>query len=237
MPGAIIAEANRLGIALRVDGADLVYRGPRGALKPDLLHSLQVNKRVVIDELLRRARTATACPCPVDVAERAAIIAEETGCDREQSDCWALAEYGFPSWQALAEAHCANIAIALDRLDAPCDENGRRLLEVTEQFVTSRWFAVALESGWTTLELFGIHNHAPMLQFEQWGLVAGLALAPRPGDTIKSINGESAVIHYRSRSKIEGATRIQRRFTPAEDLVPWWECKAIQGGEAEDWTH
>lgn len=174
-------------------------------------------------------------PCPCDIAERAATRSESA--DGDLANKLALREAGFSSWQALVEVQCAEIAMALDQLSAPCDENGRRLLQVTQQFVASQWFAVALESGWTTLELFGIDDHAPLDHCEQWGLVTGLALAPRRGDMIESINGERAVIWYRSRSKIEGIKRIERRFTPAEGSVPWWECMAIQGGDVEDWTH
>lgn len=235
-PEAIIAEATRLGITLHVDGVDIVYRAPRGALKSEFQHILQASKRAVVDELRRQQRTATTCPCPVDIAERAAILMEETGCGRERSDRRALAEYGFPSWQALADAHRVEIAAAVGRLPAPCHENSRRLLTVTAQFVSSPWFPVALESGWTILELFGIDSYAPLAHCEQWGLVPGLALAPRAGDTIESIDGERAVIFYRSRSKIQGVKRIEKRFTPADSSVPWWECRAIKGGEDEDWT-
>jgi hypothetical protein len=236
-PAEIISEANRLGVALHVDGSDIVHRGPRGALTPDLRNIFMAHKCAIIAELRRRDLTTAACPCPTDVAERAALIAEGDGCRREESDRRALAEHGFPSWQALADAHRAEIATALERLPTPFNEKGRRLPAATEQFVASPWFTVALENGWTMLELFGIDNYAPLDHCEQWGLVTGLALAPRAGDTIDSIDGEQTIIRYRGRSKSAEATRIERRFAPADNSVPWWECNAIQGNNIEDWAH
>ena len=44
-------------------------------------------------------------PCPADVAERAAIIAGGDHCHRATANTRALAEYGYPSLQALAYAH------------------------------------------------------------------------------------------------------------------------------------
>ena len=35
-PAVIIHEAARRGVTLRVDGADLIYRGPRGRFAPSL---------------------------------------------------------------------------------------------------------------------------------------------------------------------------------------------------------
>ena len=129
--------------------------------------------------------------------------------------------------QSRADAYRAEIEAALERLPAPCHDGGRRLLFVTLQFVRSCWLEKALESGWTTLALFGIDNCAPLDLCEHWGLVTGLALAPRLGDRIESIDGERAVIRYRSRSNCTDATRIDNRFSPSEGKVLWWECAEI----------
>ena len=50
-PAVNIHEAARRGIALRVDGADLLYRGPRGALCPELKTALKALKPAIIAEL------------------------------------------------------------------------------------------------------------------------------------------------------------------------------------------
>ena len=47
---------------------------------------------------------APAVPCPTDIAERSAIIAEGKGFSRAEAESWALAEHGQPSWEVLAEA-------------------------------------------------------------------------------------------------------------------------------------
>ena len=66
-----------------------------------------------------------------------------------------------------------------------------------ERFLGSNWFPQALECGWTLEGLFGVDAFAPLERFEQWGLVVGLALAPKPGDMIEHLDAEHAVIRYR----------------------------------------
>ena len=65
-----------------------------------------------------------AVPCPTDIVERAAIIAEGDGCSRAEADSRALAEHGQPSWQVLAE-HTGSRSLRLStgcRKDAPLRE-------------------------------------------------------------------------------------------------------------------
>ena len=50
-PSEIIAEVAKLGVALRVEGANLVHRGPRGALRPDLIAKLKARKPDIIAQL------------------------------------------------------------------------------------------------------------------------------------------------------------------------------------------
>ena len=69
------------------------------------------------------ANTASAS-CPADVSERAAIVAEGDGCNREEAESWALAEHGQPSWEVLAEAHRVEITSALERLPIRCTSGG-----------------------------------------------------------------------------------------------------------------
>ena len=88
-------------------------------------------------------------------------------------------------------------------------------------------FLEALKCGWTLEELFGVDALAPLERPEQWGLVVGLALAPKPGDVIEHLDAEHAVIRYRVGSPLKEARRIERRFVPADSSVPWWKCSAL----------
>ena len=82
------------------------------------LMSLLAKARAIIAEM-PGANTASAS-CPADVTERAAIVAEGDGCNREEADRRALSEHGQETRQALAEQHRAEITAALDRLPKSC---------------------------------------------------------------------------------------------------------------------
>jgi hypothetical protein len=200
-PSEIIAEIAKLGVALRVEGANLVHRGPRGALRPEHVAKLKAHKR--------------------------AIVAELTGANALAADRPALAEVGYGSWQALGDAHHRHVAAAINALLQPTDLNGRRLIAETQHFLGSNWFRQALKCGWTLEGLFGIDGLAPLERPEQWGLIVGLALAPKPGDVIEHVDAEHAVIRFRVGSPLKEARRIERRFVPADSSVPWWECSAL----------
>lgn len=162
-------------------------------------------------------------PCPATVAERAAIIAEGDHCDRATSDTRALAEHGFPSWPALAEAHRERILGQLTRLPPASSDHGRRLVKLTRAFLDSPHWLAAVALGWDMVELFGIHPHAPLRRPDAEGLVTGLALSKLNGGRLESICENHAVIRYRS-----GAAQSYRRFMPAmEAAVLWWECAAV----------
>ena len=47
-PAAIIHEAASRGVTLRVEGTDLLYHGPRGALCPKLKAALKAHKPAII---------------------------------------------------------------------------------------------------------------------------------------------------------------------------------------------
>ena len=153
-------------------------------------------------------------------------------CDRDAADRRALAEAGHPSWQSFSDGHRLRIAAALKKLPPPRDYNGRRLIAETRRFLGSNWFPLALECGWTLDALFGVDAFAPLERFEQWGLVVGLALAPKPGDMIEHLDAEHAVIRYRVGALLKEGRRNERRFVPEEASVPWWECPALVGEAA-----
>ena len=144
----------------------------------------------------RAQRFLDALSCPPAIAERSAIIKEGDYCDRD------------------AAGHRLRIAAALKELPPPRDHNGRRLIAETRRFLGSNWFPLALECGWTLDELFGVDALAPLERFEQWGLVVGLALAPKPGDMIEHLDAEHAVIRYRVGALLKEGRRNERRFVP-----------------------
>ena len=157
-PATIIHEAARRGITLRVEGADLLYRGPRGALCPELKFALKAHKPAIISELMGSDTPSPSCPA--DVTERAATIAEGDGCSREEADSRALAKHGQQSQQTHTEQHRVAISAALDRPTERCTEEGTCLLHETRRFVASQHFdqAIAL---WSLIELFGIAPGRP----------------------------------------------------------------------------
>jgi hypothetical protein len=60
-PSEIIAEVAKLGVALRVEGANLVHRGPRGALRPEHIAKLKAYKPAIIAELTSANALAALC--------------------------------------------------------------------------------------------------------------------------------------------------------------------------------
>jgi hypothetical protein len=216
-PAAIIREATRRGITLRVDGAELLYRGPRGALGPELKAALKAHKPAIISELMG-ADTPSASHTTKTLRAAAPIEEADSG--------W---------WDAKADDDLrCRIVAALDRLPAPRDHSGRGLIASTLTFLRSRWFSEALKYGWSLEELFGVDGSAPLDNFEQWGLIVGLALAPRGGDVVEHLDAEHAVIRYRVGAPFKEVRRIERRFVSPDTSVVWWECPALVG-EA-DWS-
>ncbi len=136
-PSEIIAEVAKLGVVLRVEGTNLVHRGPRGALRPELIAKLKAHKPAIVAELT--SAEAPRALCPADVAERSAIIAEGDGCDRSEADERALGAHRFPSWSALADAQRAEILANLERLPPSCERDGERLLQMTRAFLESSY--------------------------------------------------------------------------------------------------
>ena len=224
-PLEIIAEVAKLGVALRVEGANLVHRGPRGALTPELIANLKAHKPDIIAQLTRAK--APAVLCPADIAERSLIITEGDDCDRNAAERRRLAGAGYGSWQAFSDAHRAHITAALNDLSPPRNYNCRQLITETRRFLDSNWLSQAVKCGWMVDELFGINAVTPLDRHEQWGLIVGLALAPKHGDRIEHLDAKHAVIRYRVGSPLKDARRIERRFTPADSSIVWWKCWQI----------
>ena len=225
-PAAIIHEAASRGVTLRVEGTDLLYHGPRGALCPKLKAALKAHKPAIICELM--GSDTSSAFCPADVIERSAIIAEGEGCSRLEADRRALAEHGQPSWRDLAERHRVEITSALERLPKRCTAEGTRLLDVTRKFVASLFFDEVIELGWSRIELFGIAPDAPKTDLGTWGLIVTQVLLLR-GGRIEAISEERAILWTRA-----GTVLLWPRFrSEINACVLWWECpEFVQSNES-----
>ena len=138
--------------------------------------------------------------------------------------------------QAKISSPCVpDIVAALDRLPVPRDHSGRRLIAETRKFLKSPWWTEAIECGWTLEELYGVDETAPMDYVDRWGMIVGLALAPRRGDAIEHLDAQHAVIRYFAGTPLNSARRIERRSLTTASSVVWWECAAIVG-DAEGLT-
>lgn len=227
-PATIIADARADGILLAVgsDGS-LAYRGPRRATekwlpilrgaKPAILAHLRGSEGV--------ADSGTTAPCPADVTERAAVIADGCGCPADVAAAQALGEHGFASWKALGAAKAAEIKLELSRLSPPSNRRGARLLTTTRNFIASPWLARSAAAGWSLVELFGISAVAPSARLDQQGLVTGLALSALPRLRLVAIEPDHARLVGRSESPL-----TYRRFTlDTHAATLWWKCRVIVG--------
>jgi hypothetical protein len=176
-----------------------------------------------------------APPCASDITERAAIIDEGDKCDRATAEKRALAEFGFTSSNELADAHRAHILARLDELPSPNpnDQNGRRLLKETREFLNGEHWPQAIALGWPMLELFGINPHAPQVRVDGQGLVTGLALSSMLGGQLETIAEDHAAICYRS-----GSLLIYRCGMGGLDAsVLWWSVlRSSRGTEGDNAT-
>lgn len=163
-------------------------------------------------------------PCPATVTERAALIEYGAGCARAEADTRALAEFGLASWRALADAHAGVIRPELDRLQAPTCREGYRLLKVTREFLTTEHWLRAVACGWPLLDLFGVHEHAPLVRIEAWGAIATLALSNLSPTGFAKITANEVVLACRS-----SATKLVHRAGShgMRASVVWWRCASL----------
>jgi hypothetical protein len=184
---ALIDWLTHNGVTLRLDGNDIVHRGPRRVLRPDVLAKLREHKADVVAQLKRLTS-------PADIAERAAIIAEGDCCDRTTADNRALAEFGFSSWRALADSLRKHILGHLAALPGAPDETCRRLATGTRAFLESLQWRDTVALGWDLIELFAVNAHNPLVRLDGMGLIPLISLAKRPGARIETIEPVRAVI-------------------------------------------
>ncbi len=222
MAARIIANATLAGIHLRADGPHVRWRGPTGSMTDELRESLRVYKPAILAELAGSAGITP--PCPSDVAERAAIIAEGDHCDSATADARALAEHGLPSWPALADLHRERILAELARLPPASSDHGRRLHGLTRAFLDSDHWQAAVALGWDLVEVFGLCPVAPLTRLDRQGLVPGIALSRLPGPRIVALEPGFAMIETRTGSRLRHEAG---RLGPETGL--WWRCPAIIG--------
>ena len=132
-PAVIIHAAAHWGVTLRVDGADLVYRGPRGALCPELMAALKAHKPAIISELMGADTSSVSCP-----GATAARLEFEEGLAAAHAERQALRTHGIATWQALADDQRVAISGEMDRLPPTCNFEASRLQKATCEFLGSR---------------------------------------------------------------------------------------------------
>ncbi|MBF0131163.1 MAG: hypothetical protein HQL75_01075 [Magnetococcales bacterium] len=98
-------------------------------------------------------------------------------------------------------------------MDRPNDIPPRRweMIVKTAAIFAERWAAEASRLGWTTEEVFGIHQHGPNVRFDSMGLVYSLA---DDRVSLESIDHEKAVIRVNN-----GAVQTFRREPSGRSAV------------------
>jgi hypothetical protein len=197
--------------------------------------------------------TGIAPPCPATVAERAAILTESEGCDRATAEAKALAEVGYPSWEAFADARAAHISRLPEwpKREPSWQARARRAFlteaEVAElanevrAFLTTEDVHKAQRLEWTDVQLFGIDPKAPG-RVESWGLITGLVLSPhnrrdsKGANHITKLDGGLDATGAMTVTPT-GSRLLFDRFHKGLDLaVPFWECPALTGRNGNDAT-
>jgi len=170
--------------------------------------------------------TKTDCsarPFQSNIVEPADIMRTD-GKQSANAERIAPQELNCASWLAIAEERREQISAILERLPAPCRNDGERLFEQTQEFIKSPWFSQTIALGWTLSDLFGVYRYAPT-RVGEWGLVTSLAWSAHRGARLDAITDDRAIIRYPS-----GSMLTYYRFMPAKvAAVPWWECSALFG--------
>ena len=208
------------GVSVEIDGDDLVLEA--SAPPPPAVLDLLSQHKAPIIAMLRWQNRRGKFGSKESICTTARAIGEaDSGC---RPAVRSFTEAGHSPAMAADLRH--RIATAMGRLPSP---RGCRLMAETRTFLRSAWFSEALKYGWSLEELFGVDACLPLDNLDHWGLIVGLALAPKGGDVIEHLNAKHAIIRYRIREPFKEARRIERRFMPADTSVVWWECLALVG--------
>jgi TubC N-terminal docking domain len=223
----LISRSEHLGIMLRLDGDEIVYRCRHGVMTQELRDALKDAKPDIVSALsvpASLARSDGSDLCPVDIVERISVLKED-GLRRTKAETLALAEAGFTSWSGYVQHRASCIEQILDWLPKPSGDRATSLFNVTPSFIGSPWFLRTTIAGWSDVELFGIGPRASG-SVGEWGLVTHLALSSHRGSRLKGVTRDQATIACAS-----GSTLTYYRFRPAMDIsVPWWDSPSLFGG-------
>jgi hypothetical protein len=171
----------------------------------------------------------STAPCPSDLAERAAIIAEGDGCERATADQRALMETGYSSWSAFAEAHARRIRDHLASLPPRADRGAHGLASATLAFLEGPWFARAVELGWALDELFGVDATAPKTRPEHHGIVPFLTWSSLRGPRLVGISADGFTVETASGSRLTS----RRLAHEAARIMPWWQVPSFGDSELD----
>ncbi len=184
----LIEDARAAGLSIEVEGADLIVEADC-EMPPDLLAELRQHKAELISVLAAPPRDAVplspAAPAvsTVDLAERAALI-----------------EYGAGVPRAWAEGYAALSLMPVPTGFSP--ERWFRIVEAAGVFI-DRFAGVAIECGWSDLDVFGCDPDRPDARFDCMGLVMLLermevvGIDPEGADLIATAGG--AKLRFRRR--------------------------------------
>lgn len=169
-------------------------------------------------------------PCPSDVSERAALIAEGDRLDRATADARALAGFGLIDWRDLADAHAAVILAEIDRLPPPSDLVGARLARGAAKLLSGPYWLAAVSAGWTVLDVFGCDEWQPAERRDVMGLAVRAAVHAAPGRRLVTIDDAGADF----RDTNGRTVRFYRPSVTADvrNVVPWWKSPVIVNREA-----
>jgi hypothetical protein len=209
----LIEDARAAGFSIEVDGGDLIVEAD-GDPPLDLIAALRENKAELIAflkpppaEAVAVARDAVA-PAEYATASFAADAAAERA---------AIIEFGAGVPRRWAEGLAALAAMPVPSGFAP--ERWRRIVDAAGTFL-DRWTGVAIECGWSDLDVFGCDPVRPDARFDAMGVALLLDRAEVVG-----IDDEGADL-----VTVTGARQRYRRRPLPPDTVTLWDLMIAERG-------
>jgi len=150
----LIEDARAAGMSIEVEDGDLIVeadRDPPAALLAELRQHKAELIAVLVPPTRETVLTAAADPGPDDLNERAAII-----------------EHGVGVHRAWAEGYAALSSMCAPAGFSP--ERWSRIVDAAGVFI-DRYAGVAIECGWSDLDVFGCDPDRPDARFDCMGLV------------------------------------------------------------------
>ena len=223
----LIADLQAMNARLEVKRGKIALDAPTGIVTPVILRRLKKLKREIIVELQQPAPVCDSAPCPVDFAERAALIADGCGISQQEADQRTAQEYGQPDFDSL----CSETVTGWKNRLAACDPyvidwRHAAMLAALIAFCYE-WGLLASQMEWDATALFGIDPNAPYpdrQRHDRHGIAVQLAVSKLPGIRLVELTREQAVFQTAT-----GAIQRASRFHPARDnAAPVWEAVDLQ---------